>query len=47
MLTIGSHRTKTLGDEYTVVTKDGILSAHFEHTIAITEQGPQILTKHD
>jgi methionyl aminopeptidase len=44
MLTLGSHRTRTLSDQYTVVTKDGSLSAHFEHTVAITEKGPKVLT---
>jgi methionyl aminopeptidase len=44
MLTLGSHEVVTRPDGWTVVTKDGSLAAHFEHTIAITEQGPQILT---
>lgn len=39
-----SHIVKTLSDEWTVVTADGGLSAHFEHTIAITAKGPEILT---
>lgn len=38
------HMVKTLSDEWTVVTADGGLSAHFEHTIAITAKGPEILT---
>ncbi len=46
MLNIGDWRTRTLEDQWTVVTADGSLSAHFEHTIAITESGPEILTKH-
>ncbi len=46
MLNIGDWRTRVLDDEWTVVTADGLLSAHFEHTIAITEEGPEILTKH-
>ena len=41
---IGSPATKTLGDKWTVVTADGSLSAHFEHTVAITANGPRILT---
>ena len=45
MVTEGSWRTKTLDDKWTVVTEDGKLSAHFEHTVAITENGPKILTK--
>jgi methionyl aminopeptidase len=44
MLTLGSHEVETRPDGWTVVTKDGSIAAHFEHTIAITEQGPQILT---
>jgi methionyl aminopeptidase len=44
MITIGSPATKTLGDKWTVVTADGSLSAHFEHTVAITANGPRILT---
>ena len=46
MLNIGDWHTRILDDQWTVVTKDGSLSAHFEHTIAITEDGPQILTVH-
>jgi methionyl aminopeptidase len=38
---------KVLADEWTVVTKDGARSAHFEHSIAVTEQGPWILTQLD
>jgi methionyl aminopeptidase len=44
MLTLGTEATRTLGDGWTVVTQDGSLSAHFEHTIAVTADGPQILT---
>jgi methionyl aminopeptidase len=44
MITIGSPVTRTLGDKWTVVTADGSLSAHFEHTVAITPEGPRILT---
>ena len=44
MITIGSPATRTLGDKWTVVTADGSLSAHFEHTVAITADGPRILT---
>ena len=46
MLNMGDWRTRILDDQWTVVTADGKLSAHFEHTIAITEDGPEILTKH-
>lgn len=45
MVNIGTWKTEVLEDEWTVVTQDGSLSAHFEHTIAITEDGPQILTR--
>ncbi|HEU0022512.1 MAG TPA: type I methionyl aminopeptidase [Dehalococcoidia bacterium] len=46
MLNIGDWHTRILDDQWTVVTEDGSLSAHFEHTIAITEDGPMILTVH-
>jgi methionyl aminopeptidase len=41
---MGSSATRVLEDEWTVVTMDGSLAAHFEHTIAITPRGPEILT---
>ena len=44
MITIGNPATRTLSDKWTVVTADGSLSAHFEHTVAITANGPRILT---
>jgi methionyl aminopeptidase len=44
MVNLGSHHTKVLKDKWTVVTVDGQPSAHFEHTIAITEEGPEVLT---
>ncbi|PTM54663.1 type I methionyl aminopeptidase [Desmospora activa] len=44
MVNVGSRHVKTLGDNWTVVTEDGSLCAHFEHTIAITEDGHEILT---
>lgn len=44
MVNAGSHEVKILGDGWTTVTKDGSLSAHFEHTIAITSDGPVIMT---
>jgi methionyl aminopeptidase len=44
MVNMGTHRTKILSDGWTVVTEDGKPSAHFEHTIVITAQGPEILT---
>jgi len=44
MLNLGTAETKTLEDKWTVVTKDGKVSAHAEHTIAVTPDGPEILT---
>ncbi len=44
MLNVGTWQTKALDDGWTVVTADGELSAHYEHTIAVTENGPEILT---
>lgn len=44
MVNQGTHRVLTLDDGWTVVTADGKLSAHFEHTVAITPDGPLILT---
>lgn len=45
MINLGTYEVETLDDGWTVVTRDAKRSAHFEHTIIITEQGPQILTK--
>src|ERR1700682_4651602 len=45
MINLGGQHTKTLKDGWTVVTVDGQPSAHVEHTIAITEEGPEVLTK--
>ena len=47
MLNMGTEATKILDDDWTVVTADGALSAHFEHTLAITKDGPKILTLND
>lgn len=44
MVNAGKAEVDVLDDEWTVVTRDGSLSAHFEHTVAITEDGPVILT---
>jgi methionyl aminopeptidase len=44
MITLGTKETDLLDDEYTFVSADGTLSAHFEHTIAVTDSGPIILT---
>jgi methionyl aminopeptidase len=44
MVNMGSKKVKTLRDQWTQVTSDGRHSAHFEHTVAITEEGPRVLT---
>jgi methionyl aminopeptidase len=45
MVNAGGHKVKVLPDGWTVLTADGSLSAHFEHTVVITADGPQIMTK--
>lgn len=47
MVNLGRHETKVLADGWTVITLDGRPSAHFEHTVAITNEGPQVLTELD
>ncbi|MBI1331833.1 MAG: type I methionyl aminopeptidase [Armatimonadetes bacterium] len=47
MINEGDYQVKTLSDGWTVVTADGKLAAHFEHTVAITKAGPVILTTED
>lgn len=44
MVQAGTYLTRTLKDNWTVISKDGSLAAHFEHTVAITNNGPEILT---
>jgi methionyl aminopeptidase len=44
MVNVGDWPTNVLPDQWTVVTADGSLSAHFEHTIAVTDSGPEVLT---
>jgi methionyl aminopeptidase len=44
MITAGDPAIRTLPDKWTVVTADGSLSAHFEHTVAVTKDGPRVLT---
>jgi methionyl aminopeptidase len=44
MFTLGSYDTKEMPDHWTVCTVDGSLAAHWEHTIAVTENGPEVLT---
>ena len=44
MSSMGYWEVKTLDDQWTVVSGDGSLTSHFEHTIALTENGPEVLT---
>ncbi len=44
MVNVGTYETYVLDDEWSVMTEDGELSAHFEHTIAVTENGPEVFT---
>jgi methionyl aminopeptidase len=44
MVNIGGPGTRTMPDRWTVVAVDGTRSAHFEHTVAITDDGPRVLT---
>ena len=44
MITAGDHKVKILSDDWTAVTVDGSLAAHFEHTVCITPDGPRIMT---
>jgi len=44
MVNMGKPAVKVLSDGWTAVTKDGSLSAHFEHTVAVTKHGPDVLT---
>ena len=45
MVNIGTYKVDTLSNKWTVVTRDGSMCAHFEHTVAVTETGCEILTK--
>jgi methionyl aminopeptidase len=45
MVNLGTDKVRILEDGWTVVTLDGKPSAHFEHTIAVTPDGPEILTR--
>jgi methionyl aminopeptidase len=47
MFMLGEEQTKVLADGWTVVTADGSLAAHFEHTVAVTEHGAEVLTARD
>jgi methionyl aminopeptidase len=44
MVQVGTWQTRTLRDQWTVISKDHSLAAHFEHTVAVTHNGPEILT---
>lgn len=44
MVNAGAHEVECLADGWTVVTRDGLPSVHFEHTVAVTDEGPEILT---
>jgi methionyl aminopeptidase len=44
MITAGSHEIVVEADQWTIATEDGSLSAHFEHTVAITDGDPRVLT---
>jgi methionyl aminopeptidase len=44
MITLGTWKTKVLDDGWTVITADNSLAAHFEHTVAVTPSGPEVLT---
>ncbi|MGH2573914.1 MAG: type I methionyl aminopeptidase [Actinomycetota bacterium] len=45
MVNVGDWPTRVLADRWTVVTADGSHSAHFEHTVAVTDEGPEVLTR--
>jgi methionyl aminopeptidase len=47
MVSLGTPRTEVLSDDWTVVTTDGTWSSHWEHSVALTEQGPLVLTAPD
>jgi methionyl aminopeptidase len=47
MLVAGDRRTRVLGDDWTVVTQDGARACHWEHTVALTTEGPWVLTALD
>ncbi len=47
MVLAGGPETRVLEDQWTVASADGRLTAHFEHTVAVTESGPRLLTEFD
>jgi methionyl aminopeptidase len=44
MVLVGTHRTRVLSDQWTVISTDRSLTAHFEHSVAVTEGEPLLLT---
>jgi methionyl aminopeptidase len=44
MVLVGTYRTRVLPNQWTVVSADGSLTAHYEHSVAVTEGGPLVLT---
>ncbi|HEX7400798.1 MAG TPA: M24 family metallopeptidase, partial [candidate division Zixibacteria bacterium] len=47
MVNVGTYEISTREDQWTIVTSDGSLSAHFEHTVAVTDNGAEVLTSED
>jgi methionyl aminopeptidase len=47
MFTLGGEGNRVLADGWTVVTTDGSLAAHFEHSVAVTDDGVEVLTRRD
>ena len=45
MVSVGRSETRVLADRWTAVTKDGSYAAHFEHCVAVTDNGPWVLTR--
>jgi methionyl aminopeptidase len=45
MVMVGTHRTRVLADQWTVISADSSLTAHFEHSVAVTEAEPLVLTE--
>jgi methionyl aminopeptidase len=45
MINAGTHEVEVLEDQWTAVTKDRRLSAHFEHSVAVTDDGPVVLSR--
>jgi methionyl aminopeptidase len=47
MVSLGTPKTEVLSDDWTVITTDGTWSSHWEHSVALTEEGPLVLTAPD